>query len=46
MKKCYTTPEVSMDSIENSIPLLADSSSFSTSSSLEGFVDDGDAIVW
>jgi len=46
MKKRYINPDVSMDSFVNYASLLADSSIIDASSSVEGFIDDGDMITW
>ena len=46
MKKRYTTPEIYLDSFENTVSLLASSADLSATSSIEGFTDDGDVINW
>lgn len=45
-KDRYVNPEVSFDFMEIYGTLLSESPDLSTSSSLEGFEDNGDLVIW
>lgn len=45
-KELYITPAVRIKSLEYSSSLLTASSDYSPSSTLEGFEDNGEGIIW
>ena len=45
-KDRYVYPEVSMDFMEIRAALLTESTDLNESSSLEGFEDNGDLVIW